>query len=272
MLGWEWVALVYFSYLAIVAAVHPGFARSRGPAFAAGAVAWALLPFLASRSAGWSSDLLRALVPVPVLLVGYWLSGCFFLRPMPRIERWLKRIDDACLRWGGAWRWSTTVTRLAGRYLELAYLLVYVVVPAGAVTLIVAGRVDALDRFWASVMTAAFVSYGMLPWIQTRPPRVVDDLDWRENSDAPVLLRRLNLWVLGRASIQVNTVPSGHAATATAVALAVGAAIPEAQAVLFVVSGSIVLATVLGRYHHVLDSVAGVVVGISAWMLVTALE
>src|SRR4030095_6347506 len=101
------------------------------------------------------------------------------------------------------------------------------------------------DRFWASVMTAAFVSYGMLPWIQTRPPRVVDDLDWRENSDAPVLLRRLNLWILGRASIQVNTVPSGHAATATAVALAVGAAIPEAQAVLLVISASLVVGAVV---------------------------
>jgi membrane-associated phospholipid phosphatase len=231
-----------------------------------------LLPFLAFRSAGWTSDLLRALVPVPVLLAGYWLSGCFFLRPMPRIERWLKRIDDACVRWGGAWRWSKTVARTIRRYLELAYLLVYIVVPAGAVTLIIAGRVDALERFWASVMMAAFVSYGMLPWVQTRPPRVVDVLDWHANSEAPVLLRRLNLWVLGRASIQVNTVPSGHAATATAVALAVGAAMPEARTVLFVVSASIVLATVFGRYHYVLDSVAGVVVGIGAWMLVTALE
>jgi membrane-associated phospholipid phosphatase len=272
MLGWEWVALVYFSYLAIVAAVHPGFARSRRPAFAAGAVAWALLPFLASRSGGWSSDLLRALIPVPVLLAGYWLSGCFFVKPMPRIECWLKRIDDAFLQWAGVWKWSKAVTRHAERYLELAYLLVYIVVPAGAVTLIVAGRVDALERFWGSVMMAAFVSYGMLPWVQTRPPRVVDDLDWRVDSDAPVLLRRLNLWVLGRASIQVNTVPSGHAATATAVALAVGAAIPEARAILFVVSGSIVLATVVGRYHYVLDSAAGVLVGVIAWTLVTALE
>jgi membrane-associated phospholipid phosphatase len=82
----------------------------------------------------------------------------------------------------------------------------------------------------------------------------------------------LNLWVLGRASIQANTVPSGHAATATAVALAVGAAIPEARAILFVVSGSIVLATVVGRYHYVLDSAAGVLVGVIAWTLVTALE
>ena len=272
MWRWEWVALVYFSYLATVAAVHPGFARSRRPAFAAGAVAWTLLPFLASRSAGWSSDLVRALVPVPVLLAGYWLSGCFFLRPMSQVERLLQRIDDACLQWGVAQRWSNAVTRHAGRYLELAYLLVYVVVPAGAVTLIVAGRSDALERFWASVMLAAFASYGMLPWIQTRPPRLLDDLDRHAGTNSPVLLRRLNLWVLGRASIQVNTVPSGHAATATAVALGVGAAIPEARAILFVVSGSIVLATVFGRYHYVLDSVAGVVVGIGAWALVTALE
>jgi membrane-associated phospholipid phosphatase len=272
MLRWEWIALAYFSYLAAIAAVHPTFVRARRPAVAAGAIAWTVLPLVVAWSGGWTSDLWHALVPVPILLAGYWLSGCFFVRPMPGIERWLKRIDDICLQWVGAQQWAKAMRRYGGRYLELAYLLVYVVVPAGAVTLMAAGHADAIARFWATVILAAFASYGALPWVQTRPPRVMDGLDGRDGGHEPVLLRRLNLWVLGRASIQANTVPSGHAATATAVALAVGAAMPEARAILLVISASIVVATVVGRYHFVLDSVAGVLVGIGAWTLVTALE
>ena len=37
------------------------------------------------------------------------------------------------------------------------------------------------------------------------------------------------------------------------------------RAVLLVLASSIVLATVVGRYHFVLDSVAGVLVGAIAW-------
>lgn len=78
----------------------------------------------------------------------------------------------------------------------------------------------------------------------------------------------MNLWVLSRASIQVNTLPSGHAAAATAVALSVGAVVPEAQALLLIIATSIVVATVAGRYHYLVDSVAGVLVGTGAWALV----
>jgi membrane-associated phospholipid phosphatase len=83
-----------------------------------------------------------------------------------------------------------------------------------------------------------------------------------------VLLRRLNLAVLSRGSIQVNTVPSGHAAGAVATALAVGSVMPVAGAVFLGLAALIVLATVLGRYHYVVDSVLGVLVALAAWSLV----
>ena len=268
MLCWESVALGYFTYLAIVAILRPRFVRARWPAIALAAVTWVILP-LERQSGELLSNSLHALIPVPVLLAGYWLSGFFFVRPMPRLEQWLRRVDQACLRRREArnslraWRWLAT-------YLELAYLLVYLVVPAGALTLVVTGHQDAVDRFWTTVMLAAFVSYGMLPWLQTRPPRALDESDRSADGGQP-LLRHLNLWVLGRASIEANTVPSGHAAAAIAVALSVGAAIPELRAILLLISISIVLATVVGRYHYIVDSVAGVIVGAAAWALVRSL-
>jgi len=271
MLRWEWIALAYFSYLALVAALFPRFVRARRYAFTAGVAAWVMLPLVVARGGTWSAELIRALVPAPFLLVGYWVSGAFFVRPMPRIERLLRHVDDLSIRWIGAAAWPNAAKRWLGRYLELAYFLVYLVVPGGAVWLVAAGRADAVDRFWACVLLAAFASYGMLPWVQTRPPRAVDEFE-RHPQAEPDWLRRLNLWVLGRASIQANTMPSGHAATATAVALAVGTAIPHARPILFVISASIVAATIVGRYHYVLDSVAGVVVGLCAWMLVVVLD
>jgi membrane-associated phospholipid phosphatase len=267
MLRWEWVAIGYFTYLAAVATFVPRFARARVAAIAAATAAWALLAPASAWSPGLA-DVTLALLPVPVLLAGYWLSGCFFHGPMRRLERWLLRIDDLCLRA----RWAYGRKTWLARYFELAYLLVYAVVPAGALTLVFADRADAVGRFWGVVILAAFASYGALPWVQTRPPRVVEDLNGLAGRDESAWLRRLNLWVLGRTSIQVNTVPSGHAATATAVALAVSAAIPEARAIVVIISASIVVSTVVGRYHYVLDSVAGVLVGVIAWILVLALE
>jgi membrane-associated phospholipid phosphatase len=49
-------------------------------------------------------------------------------------------------------------------------------------------------------------------------------------------------------------VPSGHAAGALATALAVGTTMPAAGAVFLVLAISIAAATVLGRYHYVIDT------------------
>jgi membrane-associated phospholipid phosphatase len=83
-----------------------------------------------------------------------------------------------------------------------------------------------------------------------------------------VSLRRLNLSLVNRASIQVNTVPSGHAAGAFATALAVGSIEPLAGVALLVLAASIAVATVLGRYHYLLDTVLGVLVAVVVWAIV----
>jgi membrane-associated phospholipid phosphatase len=266
MWRWESIALGYFSYLALVAILQPRFVRARWPAIGVAAAAWLISPLARTSGAGSLSSAVDAVIPVPVLLCGYWVSGLFFLRPMPRVERWLQHVDRACLRRRDTPDRPNESTWLA-TYFELAYLLVYLVVPAGALTLVLAGNRDAVGPFWTTVMLAAFSSYGMLPWIQTRPPRALVALD-RSDASMQSWSRRFNLWLLSRTSIQVNTVPSGHAATAVAVALSVGAAIPETRVVLLAISASIVIATVAGRYHYVVDSLAGVLVGAGAWALV----
>ena len=81
------------------------------------------------------------------------------------------------------------------------------------------------------------------------------------------LLSLLNLSVLDRASVQVTTLPSGHAAGAMATALAVSTSLPVAGIAFLFMALSISIATVLGRYHYVVDTVLGVLVAIIVWQL-----
>jgi len=259
--NWLWVPLVYASYLAVVAFTGREFARARPPLLIAAAAAAGLfvLGEGAPLTPGWS-----VVVPSIVLVTGYWLSGLLFVRPDVGLERWLIEMDDRVLRRTGILDAYERSPRALHEFIELSYLLVYPAVPAGAATLLVSGRTADLDRFWTVVLLAEFACYGMLPWLQTRPPRVLEPAP---PAARHTLLRRLNLQIAGRASIQVNTVPSGHAAGAFAAALAIMSAQIEAGIVFLAVAVSISVATVLGRYHYAVDTALGVAVAFGAWFL-----
>jgi membrane-associated phospholipid phosphatase len=114
-------------------------------------------------------------------------------------------------------------------------------------------------------LLAEFVSYGMLPWLQTRPPRAIEAVAGVRHP--PSSVRQFNAAILNRGSIQVNTVPSGHAAGAVATALAVADVMPGAGIVFALLAAAIVAATVLGRYHYLVDSLLGGLVAVSAWLI-----
>ena len=253
----------------MVSLTRPQFARARLPLIVAAALAWLSCGCGGRVWPDWASlgPVLQVVVPALVLVCGYWLSGLLFVRPDLRIERWLRAVDDQVLTRSGVLAWSRRAPSAVIDYLELSYLLVYVLVPAGATTLALTGHANQIARFWTVVLLAEFTCYGALPWIQTRPPRALEG-DGSRPAKAR-LMRRLNLGVVDRVSIQANTVPSGHAAGALATALAVGAAMPMASALFLVLATSIAVATVLGRYHYVIDSVLGVLVAIAAWALVS---
>ena len=125
---------------------------------------------------------------------------------------------------------------------------------------------DAIDRFWSIVLLASFLCYGLLPWIPTRAPRAIEPSRGAGRSS----IRRLNMAVLDRASVQWNTFPSGHTAASVATALAVASDMPLAGVVLGVVAVSIAAGSVVGRYHYAADAIAGVAVAIVAFVMVTA--
>lgn len=259
---WEWIAVAYASYLAVVSLTAPRFARARGLALVAAAVAWIAVLFYGGSTL--ETPGLRVVVPLAVLLAGYWLSGRFFIQPMHDVEQWLLRMDETLLDRTGIRRWYDRAPKAVSEAFELSYLLVYFVAAAGALSLVGSGHVDHLNRFWTTVLLAGFIAYGALPWVQTRPPRTLrPDPDTRKAGS----IRRLNHYVLNRGSIQVNTLPSGHAAVALAVGLAVANVAPVAGSLLIGFAMMITAATVLGRYHYAVDSILGVLVAVVAWAL-----
>jgi membrane-associated phospholipid phosphatase len=120
--------------------------------------------------------------------------------------------------------------------------------------------------YWSLVLSAELACYAALPWLRSRPPRA---LETTSVFDArAVTMRRLNVAILDRASVQANTIPSGHVAGALAAALAVLPLNAAIGGVLLAASVAIGVAAVAGRYHYVVDCVAGASVALIVASLV----
>ncbi len=258
----EWVALAYFVYLGALSWTRrtPFAAAARTTSAAAIVGVW-----LAARGTAPVPDL-RDWLPGVYLLIGYWMSGAFYTAPMTDVEAWLTSVDRRLFDRLHVDRRVRAAPRLVLEGLELAYLWCYPLVPAGLLALLIAGRTDLADWYWTVVLAAELPCYGALPWIQTRPPRVIErDIAIARRT---VIVRRLNLAILDRGSIKVNTVPSGHAAGALAVALALAAAAPLAGALFGLLALAIATASIVGRYHYAADSVSGLLFAIVVWTCV----
>jgi membrane-associated phospholipid phosphatase len=121
------------------------------------------------------------------------------------------------------------------------------------------------DRFWTAVLLATLFCYAVYPFFPLTPPRVLfNDVP---GPAVPPLLRNMNLWVLDHFSVQACLFPSAHAAAVTATALAVRAYMPRLGILFCIAALSVASATVYGRYHYMADAVAGVLVGVVAFVV-----
>lgn len=254
-----WVAAsgVFFVYVAIVALIVPRLPTRKRVQAVSGAVAGLALAAAAARTA--NPILLGWVLPPVTLLTGYWASGRLFVRPMPAAERALAAVDRALAIQNVAAR----TPRWMAEFLELAYAGVYPIIPiALAISLAFVPGADP-DRFWSVILITDYICFGMLPWVQTRPPRAIEgEPPWQAR------FRSVNLRLLGRASIQVNTFPSGHTAEALAAAILVLGAPPLLVLWMFFNAAAISAATVLGRYHYAADAIAGWLVAIVVTMVI----
>ena len=261
----EWVICGFFAYLFVLSRLFRLGPRGRLRVLSTGLVCVAAVIMISQLRPSPALQIARDWLPAVYLVQGYWLCGLFFQRPMPYVEARLLDADRTLFRLTGMETFLTRGPRAVLEYFEFTYLLVYPLVPVSVgIFLFLGGRAE-IDRFWIAILLAGFGCYGVLPWIQTRPPRSI------ERTPRPryeqLLFRRVNVLVLRHGSVQVNTVPSGHASVACAAAFAVATLDLAAGAALLVLAISITTATVLGRYHYAIDSVLGVIVGLASWWI-----
>jgi hypothetical protein len=200
-------------------------------------------------------------LPVLVLFIGYWSSGLLFRAPSPRVEAFLLRVDGTLrIR-----QTASAVARPVAELLELAYAGVYALIPLALVIYYLvtpSSRVDP-DRFWTVVLVTDFICFGCLPWIPSRPPRTLEANEpWRSG------FRRFNQRIVGAASIQVNTCPSGHAAEAVVAALLVANAPAPVVAGMVLAALAVSAGAVYGRYHYAVDAISGWAVALVVWMVI----
>jgi hypothetical protein len=257
MRSWQAATLIFFVYAAATAYASPAIpAARRGRALVSAAVGVAVL--LLAIGLRPHKVLMTWVLPPMLLLIAYWTSGALYVAPMNAAERRLMSFDERL----GVRRAAARLPRFIAELLEIAYAGVYPLIPVAlGLHLLLAKDPDA-DRFWMVVLTTDYVCFGMLPWIQTRPPRALEQGDpWH------TWFRRVNQRLLDHASIHVNTVPSGHAAEAVVAALLLASAPWPIVFWMTLNAAAIAAGAVLGRYHYSLDALTGFGVALLVWLL-----
>jgi membrane-associated phospholipid phosphatase len=251
---WGWIAGGYGVLLALTAIALPGVAKRA--VVVATSAAYALIGLGLETVGGFWVNLVA---PGALLLGGYWLSGFFFRSPQAWLERWLIRTDEQFFAAVGVNRLLQRAPKWLLEMLEASYTADYIVVGAGAIVSAPLG-VDAVSRYWTLVLAAELACYAALPFLRSRPPRALEAPGVIERRRPA--MRRFNVAILDRASVQANTIPSGHVAGAVAAALAVMPISAEAGWLFLVMSLLIAASAVAGRYHYAVDCVLGALVAV----------
>jgi membrane-associated phospholipid phosphatase len=258
--GFEWATFGYCAYCCIVALAYRPLPASRRAAVVLSAIAIGALAVWAPTALWRDTLVLRdwMLPAVVYLLGGYYLSGLFYVAPMPRIERRLvaldRRIDAAT--------WSARLPAVFVEFLELSYLGVYAMISLGPLVAYAAAGVTEVERYWTILLTADYICFACMPWAQTRTPRALEG----EPPASRSRIRWLNLAVLGSLSHERNTFPSGHSAEALAVVLVLARSSPVASLVLVPFALGVGAGSVAGRYHFAADAIAGYAVALAVWL------
>jgi hypothetical protein len=263
----EWINVVFFSFLIALAWLRPldSARRARATALAMGAIAIvSSAQLLDGILKPLAASVIRDWLPALLFLVAYWTAGFFFTAPSEKLQNHLIESDRKVLGRLREYRPGAGVLPWIASYLELAYLLCYPLLPFGLGVLYIARMGRYSDHFWTIVLPAAYLCNAALPFAQTIPPRMMTTGE--EPILPPTKVRELNLWILRHGSIQVNTFPSAHVATAFSVSLVLLHLVPWAGVAFLWISVSIAIGAVLGRYHYAADALLGAAIALAAFL------
>jgi membrane-associated phospholipid phosphatase len=265
---------VYTSVLALIAGINGPGATVAVTLNLTVLAAYGLLIYADARSGLDAVRVVRDWFPPLVVLMAYREMGWFApLQHTYALERRWIVWDRIVLRDWGVHGAIESLGPLVPSLLEIAYTLVYVVAPFALAMLYVYGAQKRVEKFLLLFVLGALLSYAQFPFWPSEPPRIVFS-----GEDAPsfdTVFRRFNWFLLGGYSIHTSVFPSAHVSSAYAAAFGMLRALPEKPWVgrfLLVLATLIATATVYGRYHYVVDAIAGFVVGVLALGLGFAME
>jgi membrane-associated phospholipid phosphatase len=148
--------------------------------------------------------------------------------------------------------------------LEISYTLVYAIGPLSVAVLYCYDRRSTVNRFLFPFLLGTVASYSLFPYFPSEPPRAVFP---GEDVALHNVFRQFNWWLLGGHGIHTSVFPSAHVSSAFAAAFAMLRVMPERKWpgwFLMALASLIFVATVYGRYHYVVDGIAGVAVSLAA--------
>jgi len=249
----EWLAVAYFA--AIVLAAPGTHASARRKSLAASLAVLATIVVLIG--ALKLPAIVRVWLPHAYLVAGYWLPGLLVPSEFaPSFEAWLLATE-------GWWRrYAVNVPRWLLHGLELSYLGCYVLVPLSFYVVWRFGDDLEIRRYWTAVLLSGYSCYFTIPWLVSRPPRLVVPVTRSRSSIAS-----LTEFVLARVSHMANTFPSGHVAVIASAAVTVYPVSRSGGLAMSLMTVAIASGAVVGRYHFVVDVILGGGLGVAAGLL-----
>lgn len=257
----EKLLAVYFAYAAAVAFWLPLDARIQwGVALlnAALIAGYCALARAEERGLRWVSYF-RDWYILPQMLLAYKEMGWFALPHADfALERAWLRYDHLVLYDLGLKRAIESLGPVLPSLLEISYSLVYAIAAFYTAALYLTGRRRLVDTAHSAFLIGILSAYALFPYFPSEPPRTVF-----AGQDLPAhltIFRQFNLWLLGGYGIHTSVFPSAHVSGAFAGAFAVRRLLPERPWIgrmLLALAVSIATATVYGRYHFVVDALAG---------------
>ena len=271
----EWVLVAYFAYATVLADLLPvpgGVAKVTLLVNVAVVAGLFLLAWVDSLRRRRFLGTVRDWFPPPLLLLAYREMGWFAPATHSfRLEREWVLWDRWFLNDLGARAVIESLGPVLPSVLEVSYSLVYAIPYFSLALLTATGRRDQIDRFLFPFALAVLSAYALFPYFPSEPPRTVfpgDNLPtWN------TVFRRFNLGLLGGYGIHTSVFPSAHVSGAFSAALAMRRVLPEkpwAGRFLLVLAVSIATATVYGRYHYLVDALAGLGIALVAMLTATS--
>jgi len=270
----EWALCVFFLYIAVLSVW-----RNHGVSFPAAVACIIPLGLLTvargdSRSTRNSWSIVRDWIPVVLLVVAYWsIDWVPAAAPNRELERTLVAWDRTLLSDWGVREATEHFGLLLPTVLELAYLVLYAVVPLSIASFYFYDEREQLDNFLFPFLLGTLTAYALLPHFPVEGPRFAfsgEDLPHVES-----VFRRMNLWILNHWDIRSSVFPSGHVAAAFSTAFAMRLAAPGRRALfgaLLAIALLVWMNTVYGRYHYAADGLASLAVSVSTISLLLAYD